>query len=269
MSNSQIIRISSDKFTTKVGENLTIDVSSSVIGRAVKSIRLLDAVIPLTFTNVPSNQNQFNLDDGSGVNTVTIPPHTFTPGNVIEVLKDQLDANSNAGRIFTVIYHKCEGTIEVKADGPFTLDFGVPNSAAPLLGFNPTTYTAVETPVASNIWLTQSNRRDQLSVDKFINITSNLITGVDQGIVLLDGQINPSINNILASIPISGTSGSNIIFSETADSPDIDISSSVLGRIVPPNTESIRTIQFGLSLDSGIPVDLSGSFWSARFLLKY
>lgn len=267
--NSQVIRVSSNMFTTKVGETLTIDIPSSVIGRAVRSIKLVDAVIPLTFTNVPAGQNQFTLNDGAGTNIVTIPSHTFTPGNIIEILKDELDANSNAGRIFTVIYHKCGGTIEIKGDGPFTLDFSGPNSAGPLLGFDPNVFVAVETPAASNIWVVESTSRDQLSVDKFINITSNLIQGVDQGIILLDGQVTPSVNNILASVPINGVSGTNIIYTEAVDSPDIDIRSSVLGEIVPPNTESIRTVEFGLSLDSGIPVDLSGSFWSARFIIKF
>ncbi|MGL6008583.1 MAG: hypothetical protein ACRC1D_03925, partial [Culicoidibacterales bacterium] len=63
--------------------------------------------------------------------------------------------------------------------------------------------------------------------------------------------------------------GSNILFNESNETPEIDIRSSVLGQIVPPNTDGSRTVEFGLSLDSGNPVDLGGTFWSARFLIKY
>ena len=269
MSATQVVLISSDKFTSKVGETISIDVPSSLINRPVKSIRLLDAVIPYTFSNISPTANQFGFTDTAGTNTVTIPAHTFTAGNIIEVLKSTLDAASGAGLEFTVIYHKCEGTFEFQADGAYSFDFTVPNSAAVTLGFTATVHTAVETPPASNIWVIQSQTRDQLSVDKYLNITSNLITGIDQGLLILDGTVSPSANNILATIPISGTSGANIIFTESQDAPDIDIQASVLGQIVDPNSDTTRTIEFGLSLGSGQAVDLNGSFWSARFLITY
>jgi len=247
MSNSTIVRISSDQFTSKIGETLTIDIPSSLISRPVKSIRLLDAIIPFTFSNVPSNQTDFGFTDPAGTNTITLPNHTFTPGNIIEILQEQLTENSGAGLEFVVRYHSCEGTFTIQGEGgAFSLDFTVPNSAAPLLGFDPVVYNAVETPPASNIYIIESASRNQLNIDKYMNITSNLITGIDQGIIILNGKPNPTINNVIASIPISGTSGGNIFFTESDAAPDIDIQASVLGKVVPPNTDATRSVEFGL-----------------------
>lgn len=269
MSNTAIIRVSSDKYTTKVGEQISILIPASLLNKPAVSIRILDAIIPFTWTNIPSNQNTFALTDIAGTNNVIIPNHTFTPTNLIVILKELCDAASGAGLIFTVLYHKCAGIVEFQADGPFTLNFSVANNAAALLGFNPATYTATETTPTSGIWFVQGNRRGQLDIDKYVNITSDLVNGLDQGVLLFDGQPNPTNSNIVATIPIRGTSGDNIIFTETVDAPDIDIRSSVLGQIVNPNTDASRTITFGLSLDSGIPVNLNGAYWAARFLLKF
>jgi len=269
MSNSVIVKISSDKYTTKSGETLSIEVPYTLISRPVRSIRLIDAIIPFSFSTVPPDENQFDFTDTVGTNTITLPDGTFSPESIIETLKNMLDANSGAGLTFTVIYNRCEGRYEIRADGPYSLDFTVPNSAADLLGFNSVVKTAVETPPASNIWIVESDTRNRIALDKYINITSNLVRGIDQGIIYLDGSPNPTVSNVIASIPIVGTAGSNILFNESNETPEIDIRSSVLGQIQVPNTDGSRTVEFGLSLDSGNPVDLGGTFWSARFLIKY
>ena len=134
--NSVIVKISSDRFTSKSGETLTIDVPSSLISRPVRSIRLIDAVIPYSFSTVPPDQNQFDFTDNVGTNTITLPDGTFSPETIIESIKTQLDANSGAGLTFTVIYNRCEGRYEIRGDGPYSLDFTVPDSAGPLLGFD-------------------------------------------------------------------------------------------------------------------------------------
>lgn len=270
MSTSQIIRVSSDKYTTKDGEVITIQVPSSLISRPVKSIRLLDAIIPNTFSNVPTTENKFSFTDTAGTYTVALPQVSVNSTTILEILKNSLEAVSGAGLTFTIVYSKCDGTYTFKADGSYSFDFDVPDSAYALLGFNQAVYTSVETPPASNVWIVQSNRRGQLDVDRYVNITSNLIKGVDQGVVFLDGNLDPPATNILASIPIQSTSaGAALYFSESSSSPDINIQASVLGQIASTNTDTIREVTFGLSLDSGAPVDLGGSFWAARFLLKY
>lgn len=267
---SQIIRVSSDKYTTKVGEVITIEVPTSIVSRPVKSIRLLEAIIPNTFSNVPTTANKFNFTDTSATANIALPQVSVNSTTILEILKNTLEANSAAGLIFTIVYSKCDGTYTFKADGPFTLDFDVTDSAADLLGFDRTQYVAVETPPASNVYITQNNRRGQLDADRYINITSNLVSGVDQGVVFLDGDLTPTATNILASIPIQSTSaGAALYFSDSSSSPDINIQSSVLGQIAGTNTNAVRVVTFGLSLDSGAPVDLGGSFWAARFLLKY
>jgi len=271
MSVSQIIRVSSDKYTSKVGEVITIEVPTSIISRPVKSIRLLEALIPNTFSNIPTTANKFSFTDASNTYMIALPQVSVNSTTILEILKNTLEAASDAGLTFTIVYSKCDGTYTFKADGAFTLNFNVADSAADLLGFNTTPpYVAVETPPASNIYITQNNRRGQLDSDRYINITSNLITGVDQGVVFLDGDLTPTSTNILASIPIqSSSAGATLFFSDSSSSPDINIQSSVLGRIVGTNTNSVRVVTFGLSLDSGNPVDLGGASWSARFLLKY
>lgn len=267
--NTQIFRISSDKYTSKVGETLTINIPADILNRPARSIKIIDAVIPYTFTNIPTNGNSFNLTDSGGTNTITIPGQTLSPKGMLSTLKDLLDSNSGAGLTFTTIYNQCMGRFQINADGPFTLDFNVPNSAATLLGFDPTSYPAVESPPASNVWVVNSIRRDQLQLDKYINITSNLVKGIDQGVIVLDGQPTPTISNIVATIPVNGAVGSNIVFVESVEAPALDIRASILGQIVDPNKDVIRTVQFGLSLDSGIPANLNGSFWSARFLITF
>ena len=267
--NTQIFRISSDKYTSKVGETLTINIPADILNKPAKSIKVIDAVIPYTFTNIPSNGNSFNFTDGAGTNTVVIPGQTLSPKGLISALKDLLDGNSGAGLTFTTVYNQCMGRLQIKADGPYTLNFNVPNSAATLLGFDPISYTAVESPPASNVWVVNSVRRDQLSLDKYINITSNLVKGIDQGVIILDGQPVPTASNIIATVPVDGAVGGNIVFTESNDAPSIDIRASILGQIVTPNTDVIRTVEFGLSLDSGIPANLNGSFWSARFLITF
>jgi len=269
MSTSQIIRVSSDKYTSKVGEVITINVPTSIISRPVKSIRLLEAIIPNTFSNIPTTGNKFSFFDASD-HLIELPQVSVNSTTILEILKNTLEAASTSGRTFTIIYSKCDGTYTFKADGSYSFDFDVADSAYALLGFDQAVYTAVETPPASNVWIIQSNRRGQLDIDRYVNITSNLITGVDQGLVLLDGNENPTSTHILASIPIQSTSaGAALYFSDSSSSPDINIQSSVLGRVASTNTDPIREVTFGLSLDSGAPVDLGGSFWAARFLLKF
>lgn len=267
--NTQIFRISSDKYTSKTGENITIDIPADILNRPARSIKVIDAVIPYTFTNVPSNGNTFNLTDSGGTNTVVIPGQTLSPKGLISALTDLLNGNSGAGLTFVSIYNQCTGRLQIKADGPYSLNFNVPNSAATLLGFDPVLYTAIETPPASNVWIVDSVRRDQLELDKYINITSNLVKGIDQGVIILDGQPTPTASNIIATVPIDGSVGSSIVFTESAEAPSLDIRASILGQIIEPNKDVVRTVEFGLSLDSGIPADLNGSFWSARFLITF
>lgn len=267
--NTQLFRISSDKFTSKIGETITINIPADIMNRPARSIKVIDAVIPYTFTNVPDNGSSFNFTDAVGTNTITIPGQTLSPKGLISTLKDLLDSASGAGLTFTTVYNQCMGRLQIKADGPFTLDFGVVDSAATLLGFDPTSYIAVETPPASNVYIVNSIRRDQLELDKYLNITSNLVKGIDQGVIILDGQPVATPSNIIATIPINGPVGGNIVFTESDNAPSIDIRASILGQIVDPNKDVIRTVEFGLSLDSGIVANLNGSYWSARFLITF
>lgn len=269
-SDSLIVRVSSDKYTSKVGEEITISVPSDLISRPAKSIRLLDAIIPNTFSNVPTTNNQFDFTDLNGTNTITIPNLTLNSTSILEELKSLLEANSGAGLTFTIIYNKCSGIYEFQADGSYTFDFTIANNAAALLGFDEAVYTAAETPPTSNIWVVETVRRNQFDINKYINITSDLVTGVDQGIVFLDGDLTPAPKNIIASIPISTSSaGSAIVYFESNSAPDINIQGGVLGQVVSPNTNTIREVKFGLSLDNGETVDLGGSAWSARFVIKF
>lgn len=232
----------SAQLTAGSNEDFTITNSTTVLAQAPTRVRLLGACIPYTWNNVTAENNAFQLQDHNGNFTITVAAGYYTG----TALATAIEAATNAQAVqnpYTVTY--TGSRFSFATTNAFSLNFQVSDSAAVILGFAP---GATAGPAAS---ITSPNYAT-LSTDNEIMVGSTLIGGVDNGIIAW--QSASGVSSWLARVPISGSYGSIIDFTNALPSPYF-----VLANAPQPLT----SINLFLAFPSGLPITLNGATWSA------
>lgn len=242
-------------------ENFTITKQSSVFNLLPKRVKLLSANIPYTWNNITSSNNAFTLIELPGPTThsnVTIPVGHYTGTSLATILQDTLNAIVGVVHTYTVVYNTTTFKFTISATGFFQFNFTIANSIAQALGFD-------EIITASSNSIT-SNNVAVINPDSEIFITSNLVGGIDNGVIPYFTGSTSDLK-ILASIPCTSCFGGTINYMANELEPWYLTSQSAFSMI--PLTSGPVVLTFGLFFLSGIPVNLFGAHWSANILLEF
>lgn len=269
MSNVKNIYINSSPGFRDIGgtsENFTITKTVSPFNMVPKRVKLLSARMPFVWSNITSANNAFILIENPGPvvhPTTTIAPGHYSGTTLAPALQNALNTIPGKLYTYTVTYNTTTFKYTISATGLFQLNFAVPDSIAPALGFN-------ETITASSVSVESPNVAIILP-DTEIFVASNLVGGVDNGVIpYFTGATNDL--HILAVIPITSCYGGVIEYRVSDSEPWLNASQSAFSMI--PNNSSQLTgtdaiLHFSLFFLSGIPVNLFGANWSANILLEF
>lgn len=252
-----------------IDSNFTITKPYSNFNKTPRKIKLLSARIPFTWNNITSINNNFNLIEYPTTvitTSIQVPASQYTGTTLASELQTLLNANTKKSYNYVVSYSTTLFKFTISStNGSFELDFTVANSIGIALGFgdvllSPANNTFTSTGVAV------------IQPDTEIFITSNLVSGIDNGIVPwfseTVGSTYPNYN-ILATIPISSCYG-GIINYQSSDSEPWQIASQSNFALASINSGTSNVImQFGLLLLSGTAVQLNGAHWTANILLSF
>jgi hypothetical protein len=93
-----------------------------------------------------------------------------------------------------------------------------------------------------------------------------LITGVDEGVLELDSNTNPTVKNILARVPITTGFALTMNYTEKDIIPFTRIKNSTYFE--QAKLQPTVSVNFYLARQSGKAINLNGHSWSASFLIK-
>lgn len=233
--------------------SFTITKPYNVFNQVPKRAKLLSARIPFTWNNVTAGNNQFTLIEYPGriLYPVTIPVGYYEAGALAAIIQTAL--NALGGYTYTVTYTDFVFNFTA-AGNTFQFDF---TNFGLLLGF-PIGMTSV------GISLTSPNAANVLG-DLQICITSNLIGGIDNGIVPWTPGA-PVDQHILAMIPLCSCRGGIIKYQASQSEPWQNVTQSVFSAQSRLNNPVVMT--FSLMFLSGNQVSVAAN-WDANVLLEF
>lgn len=241
--------------------NFTITKPYSNFNKAPTKVKLLSARIPFTWDNITSINNTCILIVGTTNTTIQIATGRYTGLTLATAFQNALNA-VNSSNTYTVSYNTTTFQFTISSNVAFQLNFNVANSIGYALGFG-NIITASGTHITSpEIAILQS--------DTEILVISNLVSGIDNGVVPwfteTSGDLYPNYN-ILGVIPINTCYGGIIYYQSSPEDPWFECSQSTFS-MESLNGSSV-VMQFGLLLLSGETINLNGAHWSANILLSF
>jgi hypothetical protein len=156
----------------------------------VRKIKVANAVIPVSYYNVNSNNNTFSWEESAGGGVIT---STFTAGNYTSTtfateVKTQMDADTNNAATYTVSISTATNKMTITAGANFTIYVAVSQK---LTGFT-TVPSASTTQIGDNVI--------NLAGPNQLYLRSNIATRIDTNAVVKNDKI---FNNVLAIVPIN------------------------------------------------------------------
>jgi hypothetical protein len=156
----------------------------------VRKIKVANAVIPVSYYNVNSNNNTFSWQESAGGGVIT---STFTAGNYTSTtfateVKTQMDADTNNAATYTVTISTATNKMTITAGANFTIYVAVSQK---LTGFT-TVPSASTTQIGDNVI--------NLAGPNQLYLRSNIATRIDTNAVVKNDKI---FNNVLAIVPIN------------------------------------------------------------------
>ncbi len=258
MLNKKVVIIRSANRDTGTAENFTITDSGDVFTNVPTSVRLSSAIIPYTWANVgPAFGNTVDFTGTvSGAHTIVIATNNYSGTTLATALQTQMSAAA-APDVYTVTFDSVTNKFTISSTETFTIDFTQPNNMHVILGFpeavTPLSNTITSTSVAGFV------------VDKGVLICSNLINGIDNGMInWVSGP--PPNSQTLAYMPIVGPWSGIIDFVNPFDVPSFIITNSDFS--LEPRTTP-RALQFWLQFPSGTQVDLQGQDWECVIVFGF
>lgn len=242
-------------------QNFAITDTENNFAQIPQSVKAVTICIPFTWYNVTSANNTFTFTGtlSGGPLSFVVPPNNYTGSSLATKLQSLLISTAVAGgpHNYTVTYDVSTGkfTFNVTTEA-FSIDFTVPNNMSNILGFNSVVLPTANTQISSNV--------ANLIIDTEIWVTTNLISGCDNGVVPWLNT-NPSANTqgILACFPIQGCFGDIINYTLPPQFPFFNITNSEFSKT---KTIEPRKMTFTLKFPSGAPLDLNGHDWSIQIL---
>jgi hypothetical protein len=254
---SQVIEVNSRFIATGTSENFTINVPFPIFhNRTPRFAKVLDARIPYAWFNITALNNIFHFTDPiTGVQTITLPVQNYRGGTLASTIKTLMDAVGS--QVYSVSISPSTLLMTISAIAPFSLDFTMANSAYDVMGFANAVIPASITQIGTSMV--------DLVQEEFLWICSDLIRGIDNGMVLYN-NVNPPISRyVFASVPINVDFGEFIEYAESYLEPVKNIESTTFA--VKDNNGKV--INFWLERSSGMPMTLGGLDWSMKFILFF
>lgn len=157
----------------------------------VEKIALEKIVIPFTWYQITAFNNAIRFNDGTQ-RDIVIPVGVYSPSTLVTAIKTAMDG-SPSSLVFSVQFNDTKKKITIsETGGPtvFSLQFNIPNSAGPILGYSNNDFTGSASYTASNILNLSYN-------NSFVNVYSRIINRHDRPIHSSDfkGQFLKVTNN--------------------------------------------------------------------------
>lgn len=239
-------------FGITTSQDFTVQISSQQITFTPKTAKIVSISIPHVWYAITVENNEFDVN-GS---TITIPSVNYTAQTLRTELETQIQTVlPGASVTFDSVTKKY--TIEDAA--PFTLDFSVANSIGPALGFGTAVYAASNSYTSPGVV--------NLSIDKYMHITSSLISGVDHGVITADGTVTSS--NVLLEFAILGNFGDVIYYEPKGDDGIFNIENSAFSETISKSIQpALMDLQFAIVSPTGKTVDMNGHEWEMQIELS-
>jgi len=268
----KVIYINSQELYRDAGttnEDFTITKNTQEFPVEPKSVKLVTATIPYTWSNVTSDSNTFSVtEDGTGTDAFVIPEGNYSGDQLAEVVQNLLNNSGVLTQTYTVVFdpQTLLYTFTTTPNG-MQITFAATGSAALLLGFdvNSTTPGTAATSV-------DSTSAAQILPDHEIFICSDLVKGSDNGVIPWGVQPLPGAldqNQILARVPLTGCYSGFIHYSAHTDLPYYICTQSKFCKVRSTTDTNLPSIRFFLAFPSGAVVDLNGYSWSAELVLDF
>jgi hypothetical protein len=246
-------------------EAFSITVPSTFFIKKPKAVRLVDCHIPVVMDNVSSSNSDIVFTDGGGTHTATVPSGTYTITTLLAAVGTAMTAASGVAT-YTATQNSGGYVVITASVGTFSIDFTQPNNMAQTLGF-PSAATPVATSATGSFYPSLSSSG---GFDNYFYILSNLVPGVDQGIIPLRGDTvpAPAPYGILFAIPFVVDPG----YVNYVQGSEQDIITNIENSIFAekdPTVPGTNTITFTLQYPYGTTVDLKGLPWSVRIRFDF
>jgi hypothetical protein len=255
---AKVVTIRSANRSSGTPEDFIITDNNSVFVTAPKSVRLSTVVLPYTWTNV--NATSGNTMDftgtNSGAHTIVLTTDNYDGPSLATALQTAMNLAA-APDVYTVVYNTTTNKYTITSTETFQIDFTAPLNMHVILGFpaivTPLSNTATSTNVAGFV------------INKEVLICTNLISGIDNGII--DWRSGaPTDLHAIGFVPIAGCWGSIIEFLNPANLPDFVITNSDFSL---ENRSTSRNLRFWLAFPDGQIPDLAGQNWECTIILYF
>jgi len=200
----KVVSIQSLNRTDGIPEDFIITDSGKNFINNPKSVKASLICIPYTWYNVDEIMgNVFSWNgSGSGSHSIIIPDNNYT-GESLAVELQALMVAEFAG--YTVTYDKVTNKFTINATENFTIDFTVADNMHLILGWDevvvvPTATSHTSTNVAGFV------------LDKSVWVCTDMIAGVDNGIIPWTDENPPVEQHVLAEVPIMGCFGCILVY---------------------------------------------------------
>ncbi len=257
--NQKSVVVRSSNRDTGTADDFTIVDNKSVFTNVPKSVRLSSVTLPYTWANVGGVfGNTIDFTGAiSGAHTIVIPTNNYDGTTLATQLSTDMSAAA-APDVYTVTYNGVTNKFTIASTENFSIDFTQPNNMHTILGF-----LEVITPVAMSI---TSTNVAGFVIDKEVLVCTNLIDGIDNG--LIDWKSGPPTSSqAIGFVPIVGPWGGIIEFVNPFDMPFYTITNSDFSS---ESTKSLtRTLHMWLRFPSGATVDLQGQDWECVIIFDF
>lgn len=268
----KVIYINSQELYRDVGgrdEDFTITKDVQDFPIEPKSVKLINATIPFTWSNITSNNNTFSVtEDGTGTDSFVIPEGNYDGDQLAEVIQGLLNNSGILIQSYSVTFDSqtLKYSFTTTPNG-MQITFAASGSAALLLGFAADSTT----PGAASSSFDSTNSA-QLIPDYEIFICSDLVRGSDNGVIpWKTGNLPGALaqNQILARVPLTGCYSGLVHYSAHTDLPYYICTQSKFSKVRSSTDSDNPSIRFFLAFPSGETVDLNGYHWSAEIVLNF
>lgn len=256
----KVVSIQSLNRTDGTPEDFTITDSGKNFINNPKSVKASLVCIPYTWYNVDETMgNEFSWEGAmSGSHLIVIPDNNYTGETLAEKLQELMEAEA-PGKCYTVTFDKVTNKFTISSTENFTIDFTINNNMHLILGWEeivvqPAAMSHTSTNVAGFV------------LDKSIWVCSNMIAGVDNGIIPWTDDDPPVEEHVLAEVPINGCFGCLLFYSPPNGLPYIPITNSDFSLVDRPGP---RTTRFYLKFPSGAEVNLNGQEWAMQLIFDF
>ena len=254
--------VDSSRRTNGDPENFEIEIDELLLGnREPQSMKIVDATIPNSAFNVIANENDvFKFD----TTTIVIPSSYYNAITLASTVQSLLRAEEPS---FSVNFNEStqKYTISRTDFVPFSMDFTVPRAMTGLLGFNPIVYSPQSSFTSDNA--------TTFVASKYIGIVSNLVSGVDNGILLFqDATTYPAADQsyvstgLLATIPITSCFNSMNFYFSNQDKSNYQFIGNSQFSVDTDNR--IFHLQL-VSLPDGNQINLNGQEWACTVEFQF